>query len=351
MTVKDRTTSRSMRGVSRDSSRFVLAVLLLFAVQGWAATVTLLWDPGPDARTAGYAVHYGTASGSYPTRIDVGNATSFTIADLADGPTYFLVVSAYDGSGGVSPNTNEVSVQTRPTAPIVSFSATPTSGTAPMTVTFNGDSTGVVSTFVWNFGDGSAEVSGLGSVATSTTHNYPLPGSYTVNLSATGPGGGDSLTKSNLIVVLAAGPGPAYTCPCSLWDSSATPRNPSVASTAEINVGVRFTPIIDGEVTAIRFYKGQGNTGPHVASLWTGAGHRLATATHPDGLAAGWQQVDFAAPVPVTARTAYVASYHAPNGGQASDNGYFLKAVQRGPLRAIAHSSTTPNGQVPARNP
>ena len=97
-------------------------------------------------------------------------------------------------------------------------------------------------------------------------------------------------------------------------------------------------------MTAIRFYKGQGNTGPHVADLWTSAGQRLATATFREESESGWQQVDFAAPVFVKAGTAHVASYHAPNGRNASDNGYFLKAIQIGPLRALAHNSVMANG-------
>ena len=67
-------------------------------------------------------------------------------------------------------------------------------------------------------------------------------------------------------------------------------------------------------VTGIRFYKGIGNTGTHVGSLWTATGTKLADATFTNETATGWQRVDFATPVAINAGVTYVASYFAPNG-------------------------------------
>ena len=44
-------------------------------------------------------------------------------------------------------------------------------------------------------------------------------------------------------------------------------------------MGLRFTPSVDGFITGARFYKSTANTGTHIGSLWNSAGTRLATAT------------------------------------------------------------------------
>src|SRR4029450_483759 len=102
--------------------------------------------------------------------------------------------------------------------------------------------------------------------------------------------------------------------PCSGCSGSSTPANPSINDPNAVELGVKFTSDVSGFITGIRFYKGAGNTGTHVGSLWTSGGQQLPTATFSNESASGWQQVDFASPVPVAANTVYVASYHAPDG-------------------------------------
>src|SRR5262249_53537427 len=48
-------------------------------------------------------------SGSHPTTIDVGPATSYDVTGLAAGTTYYFVVQAYDYAGNVSTPSAEVS--------------------------------------------------------------------------------------------------------------------------------------------------------------------------------------------------------------------------------------------------
>ena len=73
---------------------------------------------------------------------------------------------------------------------------------------------------------------------------------------------------------------------------------------------MKFRSDSSGYITGIRFYKASTNTGTHVGNLWTSTGTRLATATFTSETASGWQQVNFATPVAITANTVYVASYH-----------------------------------------
>jgi hypothetical protein len=71
--------------------------------------IVLTWDPSPDANVAGYAVHYGTNSGHYQARVDVGSQTSATIQIPTNGATYFFVVTACTADGAESLPSNEVS--------------------------------------------------------------------------------------------------------------------------------------------------------------------------------------------------------------------------------------------------
>ncbi len=82
-------------------------------------------------------------------------------------------------------------------APVASFSASPTSGTAPLIVMFTDTSTGVISNWFWNFGDGATTNVSPGSI----THTYAGLGTYTVSLTASGPVGASTQTQSNLILV------------------------------------------------------------------------------------------------------------------------------------------------------
>lgn len=104
-----------------------------------------------------------------------------------------LLVSGPDGTSA-QPATAQITV-TEP-APEAAFSANITSGLAPLTVMFDSaGTTGAVESYHWDFGDGSQ---GSGAQAVWT---YDEPGTYTVSLSAIGPGGEDTLTQTGLISV------------------------------------------------------------------------------------------------------------------------------------------------------
>lgn len=124
----------------------------------------------------------------------------------------------------------------------------------------------------------------------------------------------------------------------SIWNSQATPSVTAVPDTDAVELGVKFQATADGYITGLRFYKGAGNTGTHVARLWTAAGSVIGTATFTSETTTGWQQVNFNPPVFVAANTTYVASYYAPNGGYAFDAGYFnAGGVSNGPLRLLGN--------------
>jgi hypothetical protein len=128
----------------------------------------------------------------------------------------------------------------------------------------------------------------------------------------------------------------AVSCPCTLWAPTTVPATAATSDTKAVELGVKFTADSAGFVNGIRFFKGAGNTGVHVGSLWSSTGTLLARATFTSETAGGWQQVNFDAPVPVSAGTTYVASYYAPAGRYALNFNYFNLPFANAPLRAPA---------------
>ncbi len=149
----------------------------------------------------------------------------------------------------------------------------------------------------------------------------------------------DGLSGTAALTVTSSPLDPDY----SLFSNSAVPTVPNVNAGVSIELGMKFTADRDGTITALRFYKGSGNSGPHVGNLWSRTGQLLATATFTNETYSGWQQVNLSTPVPITANTVYVVSYHTPKGYSAS-YGYFNAAVDNPPLHAVVNSASSGNG-------
>jgi PKD repeat protein len=82
-------------------------------------------------------------------------------------------------------------------APVANFSASPITGSVPLTVTFTDLSTYNPTSWLWNFGDGTT------SSLQNPSHIYLSQGPYTVSLTATNGGGPNTKTVSNYITVQA----------------------------------------------------------------------------------------------------------------------------------------------------
>jgi len=85
------------------------------------------------------------------------------------------------------------------------FIATPTSGTAPLTVNFTDQSTNTPTSWQWDFGDGNS------STQQSPSHTYQNFGDYTVGLTVTNNIGTDTEVKNNYINVTGNEPVAAFT--------------------------------------------------------------------------------------------------------------------------------------------
>ena len=85
---------------------------------------------------------------------------------------------------------------------VASFTASPTNGVAPLTVTFTDTSTGSITNRFWNFGDGSTTNF---TALTSPTHTYTA-GTYNVTLIVSGSGISSTNTKPNYIMAVSCTP-------------------------------------------------------------------------------------------------------------------------------------------------
>ncbi len=127
------------------------------------------------------------------------------------------------------------------------------------------------------------------------------------------------------------------TLPTSIWTSADVPAATSSSDTNAVELGLRFRSDVAGFVTAVRYYRGGGNSGNHVGRVWALDGTLLGTATFDAEGDEGWQQASLDPAVEIDAGATYVVSYLAPNGGYAADGGTFgSSGVTRGPLRALS---------------
>jgi PKD repeat protein len=168
----------------------------------------------------------GTSYGTY-TQFATTRNPVFTFADVG---TYTIRLTASNDVGSGSEIKTGYITITPAAPPVAAFTATPASGTAPLTVSFTDQSSGTVTSRAWDFDDDGT----IDSTAKNPSHTYTTPGSYAVNLTVTGPGGTDSERKTGYITVTSASPVAAFT---------ATPRSGSPPLT------VTFTDHSAGTVT------------------------------------------------------------------------------------------------------
>ena len=119
---------------------------------------------------------------------DVNGIANFSANVAAAGGSDFITALVVDTNG----NTSEFSlcILVAPPPPIAAFIANPTVGDAPLDVFFTDQSTGIITSWFWDFGGG------VTSTLQNPSNNYINPGTYTVSLTVTGPGGSDTATAT-----------------------------------------------------------------------------------------------------------------------------------------------------------
>lgn len=222
-----------------------LLVVFTPTVSGPASSY--LWDLG-DGNTSVVVApsHIYTAPGSYTVTLTVSGSGG---SDAETKPSYVIVAP--------------------PGAPDADFSANPTAGTAPLTVTFTSIVTGPVTAYAWDFGDGGA------SATTNPVHTYADVGLYTVVFTASNSYGSRRVSKLNYVVV---SPPPPPTV-----DLSASP------TTGPAPLIVYFTGVVSGTADSYAWDLGDGtiisNAHPdHIHTYWVPGVYTVTfTATGPGG--------------------------------------------------------------------
>lgn len=144
-----------------------------------------------------------------------------------------------------------------------------------------------------------------------------------------------------------------------IFPETMTPAQ-TVDATGGWEVATRFKASVPGCITAISFYRAQGETGNNIIKLWTNSGTRLYTDTlfATWSSPGGWRTVDLAPTagvgppidvrVCISANTYYRVSVNT-NTKQAKTYGYFLNngPIVRGPLTADNSYYGQPTGSMP----
>ncbi|MDQ4490356.1 DUF4082 domain-containing protein [Sinomonas sp. ASV486] len=295
-----------------------------------------------------------SVSGTTALSSDGTTATFTPSTALAYSVTYSATVSGATNSTGqtmASPYSWTFTTASAPPAPSVSSTnpppgATGVAVTSAVTATFSQDVSSSSIQFVLKDASGASIPGSMSYSSTTTTATFtpsaPLANNTQYTASVSGATNSTGQTMSPYSWSFTTVPG--YSCPCTVFPSSATPATANSGDTSGVELGMKFQTTIDGQITGVRFYKGNQNTGTHVGNLWSAGGTKLATVTFVNESASGWQQAYFSAPVAVTANTTYEVSYYAPNGNYSDTGNGFSTQLGATPIVGLASGSSGGNG-------
>lgn len=323
---------------------------------------TLSLSPGVhDNRAVEKVEYYLDSSLLYVTYVSPFKA-DISLVDIKDG-SHVLKLVAYDAAGNKTSLQRSVVVQksdahcpgvtkepstSEPAAPPLPSTPTPPTNTSkkssqnssgqqsggnnspipttdtqaptnPTNLLVSFDSVGHRNELTWNGSTDNNAVTGYkiirdgGVIATVTTTHYTdtlIGDGQTYGYAIKAVDAANNLSgPSNQVVIML----PAHT----IWDGA----NPTLDATdaTPFEGGIKFIPQVNGQITGVRFYKGPGNDGPHIGTLWDYDdialdGTQLATITFTDETSSGWQTAYFASPVNVVKDKIYVVSVYFPVG-------------------------------------
>lgn len=139
----------------------------------------------PDGTIVNFSSTLGTFNPATATTTNGTASTIFTATNVLSGN-----ITATTDNQAVSTVINIIYP-----VPVANFTADNTNGTAPGTVNFTDKSTGNITNYNWDFGDGST------STDENPVHVYSTPGTYTVTLTVNGPGGCSTETFTDYIII------------------------------------------------------------------------------------------------------------------------------------------------------
>lgn len=161
-------------------------------------SVRLQWtDNATDETTQ--SIYYAGATGAFSKVSDVAaNIVTTTLSGFTNGTYRFYVVASNATGTSAASNTASATIGGSATA---AFTVSTQTGIAGQTsFAFTDQTSGTVSTRLWNFGDG------LTTTVTNPVHTYGSVGVYTVTLTVAGSNGAQTQATKSITVVAATAP-------------------------------------------------------------------------------------------------------------------------------------------------
>jgi PKD repeat protein len=210
---------------------------------------------------------------------DLGNGQTGTGASIqaiyTEAGSYTVTLTVTDDRGATATQTLTIEVsEDSNIAPAADVVATPSSGTAPLSVSFDGsgssDVDGTVASYAWNFGNGQN-----GSGPTPPPVIYTLPGTYTATLTVTDNKGATG-TATQLITVVRP---PNHTPTAVVTAAPATGNAPLL-----VQLSSAGSADDDGAITsyAWNFGNGSTSTSPNPSAVYNTPGSYTVSLTVTD---------------------------------------------------------------------
>ncbi len=203
----------SAQTLRADGPAFVLSARPDLSTQDrtfTGADVLYMWVPNPGARSASLAPAPAseavgwwllasatqTFQGSLTPRAG-GLWAELPLAEVAGQESAFTWTASIERGGVASLHSEALTIASTmtPTAPLADFAVLELAGEAPFLARFEDRSSGLVTSWSWDFGDGAR------SSEPAPTHLYRTPGSFPVSLTVAGPAGSDTRVSELPITV------------------------------------------------------------------------------------------------------------------------------------------------------
>jgi hypothetical protein len=131
----------------------------------------------------------------------------------------------------------------------------------------------------------------------------------------------------------------------SYFECGVRPPSADASDRSSVELGMRFSSSVDGQLLAIRFYKHPQASGAHTGSLWDSNGSLMRTVAFDCESAEGWQEVILAEPIPIKAGASYTVSYH--TSGYADSINDFSTAKTNPPISTPISAGVYSYGESP----